>query len=357
MKFKILLISICLLFPFKVFNQTLEGYLDGYSLMKLPSDRPIVGSTWADKIGPTTNGFPEDDLIISQSLNQIAIGKENSAKLKLILLDRLSLSGYGESQIDVVFNNLEIWSIPDLYKIPLTKGQKIIFSALKSESFDIIFSKDLSSSIKGKLKARNIEITGEAEIAGKNLISLQGVDLFVAIKVIQIEKVTQKNKSVSLKGGFSAENILGYDLEINANSLLNSLEKKLIDDLGRENFYNIANLTPYLIRDSRIEDLRLTAFSNIYGSSSAGTFRNSIWLCLCELVTEKSSKIYLINTRILGDVIYYDYAYLKDFFINVSQWTDMVDTSRNKPPLMVTTRKHSKLGVTQISFNFKTIPI
>jgi hypothetical protein len=311
---KALFTLFAILYSNLLFSQQLQNVLEGYSISKIPTNRSIVGSKWVSGLGATTVGIPEDQLTISQSLNNLSLDNVNEGSLKLALLSNLGLSGFSTDELSVVFNKLEVYTINDLYNIPLVKGEKIVYSSIKAESFDLIFNKELSANINAKLPKEYLNWSSEIDYNNKKRLSIDGSDLFVAHKIVELNKVvTQKKKKKFYRGNTAVNDVLGYDFVFNINDLVTKSIQRAIDVNGKDELMEKSNLNEYIIRYSKIAPIKVNISNNSKGSLGRGLFKKVIELCYCELNNGNVTyhPITITNT---GDKIVYDYFLLDSNF-------------------------------------------
>lgn len=325
-------------------SQQLKNILDGYTISKIPTQKSIVGAKWVSDLGATTEGLPESELSIAQSLNQLSIDKENQGYLDIALLTNLGLSGYTSNDLSVIFNKLEVYTVKNLYQLPLSKGEKIIFSSVKVASFDLVFNKQLSSSILAKLPQNNLSIEAEAEYDNKKRITINGANLFIAHKIVKIDNIKSKTYSKKMKNEFSVKNIIDYDISFNANKLISYATEKAIEEIGIDKYNDLKSAAPYIEKFSVKEPIDVNILSATRGNLSSGILNENIQICYCELIgtNKKTYPIYVVNT---GDKITFDYLYIDNFRIQHTLLNGFYSAASKKTPAMVTTSDNSKISI------------
>lgn len=335
-----------LLITSTIFSQNLNNILEGYTVNKVPSDRLIVGAKWVKGFEATTEGLSEDKLIISKSLNQFSLDKESSESLGISVLSVLGLTGYSSNEITVIFNELQIYSIKNIYEIPLLEGEKIVFSAVKAGSFDLIFTNNLESAVKAKIPLKNLEIDAEVNLGDRKRITINGSNLFVAQKIAQVTKIITKTKSKKLKGSFEIQNILGYDFSFNVTKLVKSAEKRTIEEIGQTNYDNLKGLGQYIQKYSNEENITLSILSKNQGATIVGMFNKKLDFCYCKVFGDIDGRLFLINSTNSGNLIKIDYLLIEKFWINYQKGGGIG---------FLTSGDDSKISVISKEYQIKTV--
>lgn len=322
------------------FSQNLKNILDGYTVNKIPTDRSIVGAKWVKNFGATTEGLTDDKLIISKSLNQYSLDKESAESLGVGVLSILGLTGYSTNDISVVFNDLQIYSIKNIYELSLIEGEKIVFSAVKAGSFDLIFNKNLESSVKAKIPLRNLKIDAEINLGEQKRVTINGSNLFVAQKIGQVTKITTKTKSKKLRGSLEVKDVLGYDFSFNVNRLINSAVKRTVEEIGQEEFNKLEALDFFIRKYSKEENINLSVMSKNQGTTTSGIFSKIIDFCYCKVFGDIDGRLFLINSTNTGDNIRYDYVLIDNFWIHNSKKGISIISSSDESKISVISKTY-----------------
>ncbi|PJJ67336.1 hypothetical protein [Chryseobacterium geocarposphaerae] len=324
------------------FSQQLKNILEGYTISKIPTNHSIVGAKWVTNLGATTDGLPENQLIISQSLNNLALDTENTGSLSLGLLSSLGLGGYSSNDLKVVFNKLEVYTVKDLYKLPLVEGEKMVFSSLNAAAFDLIFNDNISASIMAKLPKNTLEIEGEVDYGNKKRISVNGTNLFVAHKIVTIDKIKTKTKTKSFREAFEIKDLAGYDFVFNSNELVRKSIIEAVSTEGLEQLSNFKYLDNFIVKYSKRFPIKVNITNTSKGNLGVGMFNEIKEICYCEL-NNGDKHIYPITVVNVGDQVTYDYFQVDHFWITYSMFPGV--TKDNMPVGIVSTDKNSKLSL------------
>lgn len=344
MKTKITLLICSFLIINNCYSQQLKNVLDGYTISKIPTQKSIVGAKWVTDLGATMEGLPETDLTIAQSLNQISIDKENQGYLGLALLSSLGLTGYASNDLNVIFNKLEVYTIKNLYQLPLSKGEKIVFSSIKVASFDLEFNKQIAASVLAKLPQNNISVDAEVDYGSKKRITINGSNLFIAHKIIKIDNIKSKTVSKKLKNSFSVKKIMDYDVNFNVDKLTSYASNKTVEEIGLEKYNNLKALDLYIQKYSLKENINVNIMSTSRGNLSSGIFNENLKICYCELIGQ-DKKLYPINVINTGDKITFDYLYIDNFWIQYKLMNGVYSPTSEKAIGMVTSSDNSKISI------------
>lgn len=347
MKTRLVLLSL-LLFSQLSFSQQLKDVFAGYTLSKIPTNTSIVGSKWVVSLGATTDGLSEDRLTISQSLSSMSLNQENQENLAMALLSNLGLGGFSENEFNVVFNKLEVYTIKDLYSLPLVKGEKVVFSSIKASSFDLIFNKSIAANVMAKLPVELISIDSEIAYENKKRLSINGSNLFVAHKIVKVNKIETIEKSKKFNGSSEVKNLLGYNILFNYKDLVNKSIKQAILDEGFDKITNIKYLDQYIKKYSKMTPIKVNITNPSAGTLGVGMFNEIKEICYCEL-SDGNKHIYPITTTNSGDKVTYDYLQVDYFWIKYAVMPG-VSAGDNIPVGFLSIDKNSKLSLISKTF-------
>lgn len=354
MKLRLLLINF-LLFVNTLHSQQLKNILEGYAISKMPTNSSIVGSKWVSSIGATTEGINETELTISQSFNEFSLDKENKGSLSIALLSNLGLSGFMSSDIKVIFNQLEVYTLKDLYKLPLVRGEKVVFSSIKVASYDLEFDKKISANVMAKMSVDGVKIEGEVDYGNSKRITIKGANLFIAHKIVKIGRIETATKSKNFKNGsFSITDLQEYDFTFNVNQLVNKAIDKAIENVGIDKVIQTESMDHYIDLYARIAPITINILSASRGTSSIGVLNKSIDICYCELIGA-DKKLYPINITNTGEKIVYDYLFIDEFRINYSIITGVTNVNSNRPVGFLLSPKTNKISVISKTYYFSMV--
>lgn len=352
MKNRILLLLLTLYFPF-FYCQNLANILEGYTISSLPTSKSIVGSKWVKGIGATTEGLPEDKLVIAESLALLSLNKNNEINIGAALISVLGLSGYNSSDIKVIINKLDVYTVKNLYELPLAQGEAFVFSSIKAESFDLEFDSKLSSAVDAKIMYANLPFRLSSSTDHRKRLTIEGSNLFVAHKIVKLDKVDERRKSKKMRSSFEVKDIMGYDIKMNVSPLVNNAIVRTKNELGINQYNSLKYLDSYIRKFSKEKQIIVDVLSAKQGLLSSGIFNKKFDVCYCEVIG-RNTLLYPINFVNTGDKVTYYYLYIDQLHIQY-KFFDGVSTLDNERVAFLTTSDESKLSIISKTFYISSI--
>ena len=329
MKQNLLFAPFFLLLSIDALSQNI-GSLDDYKVAQFPTNQAIVGAKWSS-LGATTIGLPDSQKIYSTSLDNYTFSKENVQKFKISLISVLGLGVINSTDLTVHLSGIEFETVKDLYRIPMVEGEMVVYSAMKAKSIDLVYSKDLHGKIVAAIPTSYDMVEVDIEAGTKKKLTLKGGNLYIAHKIIKIDKITTDTKSKKITKEFKVNNIKGYDLSFNNTLLINEVKKRLIAEKG-EDFYNTRKyLGGFIAQYANAAPITISIISSQNGDISTGLLQKNIEICYCKALGEVNGNLFNINVINTGDEITFDNIILNNYYINYDKM-DGVDLVTNYRP-------------------------
>lgn len=171
---------------------------DGFAAIRSPRPDVPVGALWVQGYGPTGEGATPDNLETVRSLNGINIDKNLQLSLSTGLFSLLGIDPHVRDHFTAHFTELTIIRVKDVSKLSGPAGEPRIVAALKAGSVTVTSDGDVG------LNARTIGY-GQTRIQGSTTndrtrtFSIDGRDLFIAIRVATVKAIESKPRDLVLE--------------------------------------------------------------------------------------------------------------------------------------------------------------
>lgn len=180
--------------------------LDGFKIMALPRDYMPIGALWNLSIGPVAAGVGSESVITSNSLNnmELATDKQTRAGLELGILNFLKSSGNYEALTNsqISLEGLSIITLNSPATLANNVGQHVLYEAVKAEKIKITLEKSKVADAKLKLTQifkNKVDFGAQTDIDNKTTLTVSGLNLYLAYRVVKIKKVNTKKQSLRFK--------------------------------------------------------------------------------------------------------------------------------------------------------------
>ncbi|MGN7723459.1 hypothetical protein [Chitinophaga sp. 22620] len=200
---RVILFFLCIHGSLAICAQTITSNLfEGFKFMNLPRDHVPVGALWNVEAGAIGDGAPQNQIKTSTSVYRLDLylTKSQSAKLELGILQFLQAGGKYEalSTASVVLNKMEIVTLNSLDILKNFTGQQILYEAIKAEEITIVVEKEKTIQAKAELRKifETVDLGSQAANGNKVEFKATGMNLYLAYRVIQVEKGTQAQKKL-----------------------------------------------------------------------------------------------------------------------------------------------------------------
>lgn len=302
-----------------VYSQRLNNVLEGFSISKVATSQPVVGAKYVTDIGTTTEGFTSENLIEARSIDFFSLNAENKAGLTLGLKSIFSIGIASMSDLDIEIKDLQIVKIRDLYNIPLVKNEMIVFEAIKAGSFVLTYNKDIDAKIKAELPVNAEVVELQASNVNQKKLKISSTNLFIAYKIIKIDKVSVKKSTKKINQGFKIKDINDYDISFDITDLIAKVDAKVITEVGMDNFVKLKAMNLYVTKYSSLADIQISLASAERGVFSGGIFQKTVPFCYCNSVNDISSRTFLIYVSNTGKNVTYEYLVIDFIDIDYSK--------------------------------------
>lgn len=174
-------------------SQAYEGFV---ALNPPRADVPI-GALWIDGYGPTGEPAAAANLETVRSLNGLTIDRILQINLSAGLFDLIGIDPRLRDQYSARFTDLSIVRVRDVGGLSGAPGEPRILEALKAGSVTVSTNGEIG--LNGRtigFEARDVDGTGTT--GRTRLRIIEGRDLFVAVRIAKLDRVTAKEKTIKL---------------------------------------------------------------------------------------------------------------------------------------------------------------
>jgi hypothetical protein len=332
------------------FCQNLKHALAGYVFNTLPTDRSIVGSKWVPSIGAVSSGSISEDKIISRSLGNYTFDKESVLQVQTVLRSILGIDAFRADEIYITIDSLEVETLRDLYSISLSENEMLVYEAIKATSIALSYNRSLEASVEAKIPTSYKMVEISAGGAAVKKISFNGQNLYVAHKIIKLDKITSASKSRKIDDKFKVSDIAGYNISFNNTKLINEVFKKLVENKGQEFADSRKYVGGFIAEYANAAPIAISILSTEKGEMTNGVFKKVIDFCYCKSFGDIDGRLFLINKIINGTRITFDYILIEDYYINYNKMAGARGLVTTYEP-----NKKSKVTVISKTYHIKNI--
>jgi len=248
---RILLFLCIILFPRLSFAQ--ENFFSGFRQMEVPRNTIPMGAIWSDT-GPLGYGVLDSELEVSDSYSNFNSDANKSFKegLSLSILSFLKVGGgyVSSSNLNIELKSIKIVRVVSTDVLRKNIGNSILYEAIKAEDIIFTINKSKSAELKADLtqKFKNISIISETEYENTKKIETKGVGLYIAYRVVNLQKRNTSTKKVKFKSQTSSStgvikfsdtyyiNYNNYIVTLCPCNILSCAKQKVSSNINNENF-------------------------------------------------------------------------------------------------------------------------
>lgn len=175
---------------------------DGFTALNAPKADVPVGALWINGFGPTGEAAATDNLETERSLNGVVIDKGLQLSLTAGLFDLLGIEPRLRSHFNARFVDLNIVRVKDVSRLAGPVGEPRIVAALKAAT--IIVTTDNDAGLNARTLSWDIHpVEGQSVNGRTRAYSIEGRDLFIAVRVAVSERIRGRSERLSLVTGSS----------------------------------------------------------------------------------------------------------------------------------------------------------
>lgn len=165
--------------------------------LNAPRPEVPVGALWIDRYGPTGLGAAPDNLETVRSLNGMVIDNNLQLSVTAGLFDLFNIEPRLRKHYSARFTDLSIVRVKDVTKLPGPPGEPRIIEAIKAGS--VIITSDGEAGLNARIGFDLSRSDGSTSSARTHNNSIEGRDLFVAVRVATLKVVRSPPREIRLR--------------------------------------------------------------------------------------------------------------------------------------------------------------
>ena len=174
-------------------HQTFEGFVS----INAPRPDVPVGALWIQGYGPTGEAASPDNVETVRSLNGVTVDKNLQLSASAGLLSLFGIDPRLRDHFTAHFTDLTLVRVKDPSKLSGPAGEPRILEALKAGGITI--SSDSGVDLNGRtINVEAAKISGQTANSRARTFSIDGRDLFIAIKVATLKRVEGRARRFDL---------------------------------------------------------------------------------------------------------------------------------------------------------------
>lgn len=172
---------------------------EGFVAINGPRADVPVGALWIDGYGPHGDPAAPDNLEVVRGLSGITINRDLELRLTAGLLGLLGIDPSLRRQFQARFSDLSIVRVKDVSKLAGPSGEPRIIEALKAGSVTV--TTDNGGGLGIPSGSALGQFTATLSSDGRRAFTIEGRDMFVAMRVARSMETRSRPEVVSLVGG------------------------------------------------------------------------------------------------------------------------------------------------------------
>ena len=185
--------------------------------LNAPRPEVPVGALWIDGYGPNGPGAAPDNLETTRSLTGMVIDNNLQLSLTAGLFDFIGIEPRFRKHYSARFTDLSIVKVKDVTKLTGPPGEPRIIEAIKAGSVTITSDGEVGLNARTGFEIAGSEASATNSRTHNN--SIEGRDLFVAVRVATLKIVRSPTREILLRGSTEAGSGMIDDFEIRVTSV------------------------------------------------------------------------------------------------------------------------------------------
>jgi hypothetical protein len=165
-----------------------RAILGGYALMDAPASDVPVGARWRQRYGPIGPATLPDNLITRRSFNSLTLSRAARCGLEIRLAEYLGLEPNSQAKLSATLSEISIVSVKHVAELGLQPGDMYLSDAMKASKITVTTSSDADVEVSTSLEQRGLRVSVSGSADGQETLTVEGVDLFFAYRVIRLGK-------------------------------------------------------------------------------------------------------------------------------------------------------------------------
>lgn len=170
---------------------------DGFLAINPPRADVPVGALWIDGYGPTGEAAAADNIETVRSLNTLALDRNLQISLSASILNLLGVDPRFRDHYTARFSDLSIVRVKQVDRLSGPTGAPRIVEAIKAGSISV--TTDGEAGLNARSSSWDVrKVEGNATSGRTRSSTIEGRDLFIAVRLGTLIEITSKAKTVDL---------------------------------------------------------------------------------------------------------------------------------------------------------------
>lgn len=207
--FPALLLPVLLFIAAPAVAQKKNRIFDDFKIMNAPRSNVPMGAIWTD-IGPVGDGVSDDKLSVGESFQDFTSTTDQNLKASITGNIQNYLEGTVKAELwsstEISLESVKIVRVSSTDVLRNNIGNTILYEAIRADQVSFIIDKKKSAELKATLPQTfaGADIISDTEVGSKRHIVAKGVGLYVAYRVVKLERSKSKAHAVKFKSQSSS---------------------------------------------------------------------------------------------------------------------------------------------------------
>ncbi|WP_420137478.1 hypothetical protein [Sphingomonas sp.] len=159
--------------------------LTDYTLLTVPRSTLPIGARWIPNVGPSGSGAT-NNVTIARGSDSTRIDATTRRNLSLSLANLLGLGASSLDHTDVELSGVEIYRVDDLTKLNIRPGEQVLYEGIKAKSIKLRLNQVAADQVSANAAVHKIPVSLGGSSGSERAVTIDGSDLFIAYKVVEI---------------------------------------------------------------------------------------------------------------------------------------------------------------------------
>lgn len=165
-----------------------RALLGGYKIMDAPTSEVPIGALWQQGYGPVGPSAAADNVVTRRSFSSLTLSRAARRGLEIRLAEYLGLQPGSSAKLSATVSEISVASVKDSVRLGYKPGDAFLSDAMKASKITITTESQAEAELVAGLTQRGLQVSGTASADGQETLTVEGVDLFFAYRVVRLEK-------------------------------------------------------------------------------------------------------------------------------------------------------------------------
>jgi hypothetical protein len=175
----------CASFSTKLGNRALLG---GYKIMDAPTSEVPIGARWQQGYGPVGPGAAAENIVTRRSFSSLTLSRAARRGLEIRMAEYIGLQPGSSAKLSASVSEISVSSVKDSAKLGYQPGDAFLSDAMKASKITITTESQAEAELVAGLQARGLRVASQGTAEGQETLTVEGVDLFFAYRVVRLER-------------------------------------------------------------------------------------------------------------------------------------------------------------------------